>query len=105
LKVNLEKCVYGNQEVSYLGFTLTPQGIKPGWNELQAIKEALTPTNVKMSFVGLCNFFCMHTRDFATIAARFLKSQEKILDTNLVHCYQTHCTLSKFCNNNSFQDW
>ncbi len=27
LKVNLEKCVFGNQEVSYLGFTLTSQGI------------------------------------------------------------------------------
>jgi hypothetical protein len=30
LKVNLEKCVFGNQEVSYLGFTLIPEGIKPG---------------------------------------------------------------------------
>jgi Mg2+ and Co2+ transporter CorA len=29
LKVNLEKCVFGNQEVSYLGFTLTPEVIKP----------------------------------------------------------------------------
>jgi hypothetical protein len=27
LKVNLEKCVFGNQEVSYLGFTLTPEGM------------------------------------------------------------------------------
>ncbi len=24
LKVNLDKCVFGNKEVSYLGFTLTP---------------------------------------------------------------------------------
>jgi Mg2+ and Co2+ transporter CorA len=24
LKINLDKCVFGNQEVSYLGFTLTP---------------------------------------------------------------------------------
>ena len=30
LKVNLEKCAFGNQEVFYLGFTLTPEGIKPG---------------------------------------------------------------------------
>ncbi len=28
LKINLEKCVFGNKEVSYLGFTLTPEGIK-----------------------------------------------------------------------------
>ncbi len=30
LKVNLDKCVFGNREVSYLGFMLTPEGIKPG---------------------------------------------------------------------------
>ncbi len=32
LKINLEKCFFGNQEFSYLGFTLTPEGIKPGKN-------------------------------------------------------------------------
>jgi hypothetical protein len=37
LKVNLEKCVFGNREVSYLGFMLTPEGIKPGQNKPQAI--------------------------------------------------------------------
>ncbi len=30
LKVNLNKCVFGNREVSYLGFMLTSEGIKPG---------------------------------------------------------------------------
>ena len=30
LKINLEKCFFGNKEVSYLGFTLMPAGIKPG---------------------------------------------------------------------------
>ena len=30
LKINLEKCVFGKKEVSYLGFMLTPDGIKPG---------------------------------------------------------------------------
>ncbi len=32
LKINLEKCVFGNKEFSYLGFTLMPEGIKPGKN-------------------------------------------------------------------------
>ncbi len=32
LKVNLDKCVFGNKEVSYLRFMLTPEGIKPGVN-------------------------------------------------------------------------
>jgi hypothetical protein len=29
LKINLDKCIFGNKEVSYLAFTLTPKGIKP----------------------------------------------------------------------------
>jgi hypothetical protein len=79
LKVNLEKCVFGNQEVSYLGFTLTTQGIKPGRHKLQAIKDAQPPTNIKMvrSFVSLCNFFCTHIKDFATIAAPLFKVTRK----------------------------
>jgi hypothetical protein len=68
--VNLEKCAFGNQEVSYLGFTLKPEGIKPGHNKLQAIKDAKPPTRIKMvrSFVGFCNFFRTHIKDFSTIA-------------------------------------
>ncbi len=38
LKINLDKCFFSNKEVSYLGFTLTPAGIKPGKNKLKAIK-------------------------------------------------------------------
>jgi hypothetical protein len=38
LKINLEKCIFRNKEVSYLGFTLTPEGIKPGKNKLKAIQ-------------------------------------------------------------------
>jgi hypothetical protein len=40
LKINLEKCIFGSKEVSYLGFTLTPEGIKPGKNKLKAIETA-----------------------------------------------------------------
>jgi hypothetical protein len=30
LKKSLDKCILGNKKVSYLGFTLFPEGIKPG---------------------------------------------------------------------------
>jgi hypothetical protein len=30
LKISLDKCFFCNKEVSCLGFTLTPEGIKPG---------------------------------------------------------------------------
>jgi hypothetical protein len=60
--------VFGNKEVSLPGIYL---GIKPGKNKLKAIKDAKLPTDIKTirSFVGLCNFFRMHIKDFALIAA------------------------------------
>ncbi len=75
LKINLDKCFFGNKEVSYLGFTLMPEGIKPGKNKLKAIKDAKPPTDVKTirSFVGLCNFFRTHIKNFAIIAAPLFK--------------------------------
>ncbi len=71
LKINLDKCFLGNKEVSYLGFSLTPEGIKPGKNKLKSIKDAKPPTDVKTihSFMGLCNVFRTHIKNFAIIAA------------------------------------
>ncbi len=82
LKINLYKCFFGNKEVSYLGFTLTPAGIKPGKNKLKAIKNAKPPTDVKTirSFVGLCNFFRTHIKNFAIITAPLLKLTRKDSD-------------------------
>jgi hypothetical protein len=70
---------FGNKEVSYLGFTLTLEGIKPGKNKLNAIKEAKPPTDVKTihSVVGLCNFFRTHIKNFAIIASPLLKLTRK----------------------------
>jgi hypothetical protein len=65
----------GNKEVSYLGFTFTPEGIKPGKNKLKVIKDAKPPTDVKTicSFVALGNFFRTDIKNFAIIAAPLFK--------------------------------
>jgi hypothetical protein len=75
LKINLDKCLFGDQQVSYLGFTLTPGGIKPGEVKLKTIRQATPPDDVKgiRSFMGLCNFFRHHIQDFAIIAAPLFK--------------------------------
>jgi Reverse transcriptase (RNA-dependent DNA polymerase) len=81
LKINLEKCIFGNKEVSYLSFTLMPDGIKQGKNKLKAIKDAKPPTDIKTirSFVWLCNFFQTHIKDFALIAASLFRLTQKDL--------------------------
>jgi hypothetical protein len=79
LKINLDKCFFGNKEELYLSFTLTPEGIKPGKNKLKTIKNTKQPTNVKtiQSFVGLCNFFWTHIKNFAIIATPLFKLTRK----------------------------
>jgi len=71
LKINLKKCVFGSREVSYLGFRLTPEGIKPGIDKLKAVGQCKPPSTVKevRQFLGLCNFFRSHVKNFAIISA------------------------------------
>jgi transposase InsO family protein len=79
IKINIEKCIFGNPNVSYLGYRLTPEGIKPGQDKLEAVRKALPPTDTTMvkSFYGLCNFFRSHIKDFATIASPLTKITRK----------------------------
>ncbi len=69
IKINFQKCVFGSKEVSYLGFCLTEEGIKPGTDKLKAVKNAPPPTNVHKvrQFLGLCNFFQGHVQNFAQL--------------------------------------
>lgn len=47
MKLNIEKYFFSNTKVSYLGFVLTLEGIKPGKDKLKAIKAAQPPTDIK----------------------------------------------------------
>jgi hypothetical protein len=71
IKINLQKCVFGSKEVSYLGFLLTEEGIKPGTDKLKAVKNAPPPSNVHevRQFLGLCNFFRGHVHNFAQLTS------------------------------------
>ena len=82
IKVNLSKCFFGNTEVSYLCFRLTPHGIKPGKDKLRAVETAKIPTTKEeiKSIVGLCNFFRTHTKDFARICEPLNKATRKDSD-------------------------
>jgi hypothetical protein len=58
------------QIVAYLGFRLTPNGIPPGKDKLQAVAATPPPANVHQvrQFLGLCNFFRTHIRNFCLIS-------------------------------------
>jgi hypothetical protein len=65
--------------VNYLGFRLTPQGIKPGKDKLKAVEKAKIPGTKEeiKSFVGLCNFFRIYIKDFARICEPLNKATRK----------------------------
>ena len=70
---------FQKRKVSYLGFRLTPNGIKPGKNRLRAVETAKileTKEDIK-SFAGLCNFFKTHIKDFARIFEPLNKATRK----------------------------
>jgi hypothetical protein len=71
IKINLQKCMFGSKEVSYLGFCLTEEGIKPGTDKLKAVKNAPPPSNVHevIQFLILCNFFRGHVCNFAQLTS------------------------------------
>ena len=59
LKMNVSKSFFGASEVNYLGYKLTGDGLSPGTEKLQAVKDFEAPDSVKKirEFVGLANYF------------------------------------------------
>ena len=59
LKVNAKKSTFGLQEVEYLGYILTREGIKPQMDKVRAILAIERPTSVKTlrSFLGIVQYY------------------------------------------------
>ena len=59
LKVNADKCNFCTDEIEYLGYVLTSDGIKPQKNKVQAILTLLLPKGVKQlrAFLRMVQYY------------------------------------------------
>ncbi|XP_050665912.1 uncharacterized protein LOC126966079 [Leptidea sinapis] len=57
--INTAKCVFGKDEVTFLGFTVSAAGVKPLEEKVQAVQDYPPPKTVKelRRFLGVINFY------------------------------------------------
>ena len=65
--LSLKKSKFLVQEVDFLGFTLTPQGIKPQEGKIDMIKKYHPSQSVRhlKGFLGLVTFYTKFVRNFS----------------------------------------
>jgi len=71
MAVKAEKCKFGVDSVSYLGFRVDKKGIHKTEEKIKAVKNVKIPTCVSelRSFLGLVNFYGKFVPDLATTAS------------------------------------
>ena len=79
LKLNVKKCHFGQSEVPYLGHTLTSEGILPGKDKTEAIRDFKPPSTIRQvrEFVGLCNYFRASVPNFSKHSGQLTKLMKK----------------------------
>lgn len=62
ITINLSKCVFGRDRLDFLGYEVTPEGIRPSNYKVQAILEYPKPETIVdlRRFIGMVNFYRPH---------------------------------------------
>lgn len=70
LTLNLQKCHFFKENIEYLGYEISENGIRPGQAKITAVEKFPTPQNVHevRQFIGLASYFRKFIKDFALIA-------------------------------------
>ena len=68
--MNVEKCHFGQTEVSFLGHIVSKDGCRPCPENVNAVVDIKSPSNIKevRRFLGMCGFYRKHIKDYAKIA-------------------------------------
>ncbi|XP_061711331.1 uncharacterized protein K02A2.6-like isoform X1 [Cydia pomonella] len=79
LKLRKNKCVFLAKEVTYLGYVVSREGIKPDTTKIKAILQMPQPRNVSelRSFLGTVNFFGRFIKNLSLILSPLYKLLKK----------------------------
>lgn len=98
-KIQLDKSEFLRREVAYLGHVVTPDGVKPNPDKIQAIRNYPLPTTTKQikGFLGLLGYYRKFINNFAKLTkplTKCLKKGAKIEhNQEFVDCFETCKTL------------
>jgi len=69
LTLKASKCKFHTTETEYLGYVISPQGLRMDEEKIRTIKDWKEPTNVKgiQSFLGFANFYRRFIKDYSKI--------------------------------------
>ena len=70
LKLNPQKCKFGQKSVQYLGYTISAQGIETEKGKIEAVTNWPTPETLRdlRSFLGFASYYRRFVAGFASIA-------------------------------------
>lgn len=90
LKLNISKCEFGVPELTFLGHLVTPQGLKPLPEKVDAVRQYKLPETVSAlrKFLGFINFyrrFVPHAADHQLLLHDFLKGSRKKRDSRIIN--------------------
>ncbi|GBG91771.1 hypothetical protein CBR_g53624 [Chara braunii] len=94
-KANRDKCEFVRQELEYLGHFVSPEGIRPLVDKIQAIPECPETKNVTdvRSFLGLAGYYQRFIKGYSKSAANLSKLQSEDrpfdFDDNACHSFET----------------
>ena len=79
LTLNPAKCKFAQTEVKYLGFMVTPKGIKPNSDKVDAVLNYPVPRNVTQlrHFLGMSNYYRRFIYQYSKIASPLHKLTRK----------------------------
>jgi Reverse transcriptase (RNA-dependent DNA polymerase) len=71
LKLKAKKCHFFKQELAFLGYVVSTDGVKPDQDKVRAVQEYSASQNLRelRQFLGLASYYRKFIKDFAMIAA------------------------------------